>query len=316
MFSFLGANGNNIAILTALGLFLILLIYRFTQYSKITRDKLIAVTFFALLSVFFWAIFEQSPGTLTIFARDYTDRTLDGNSATIFRIVNAAMTVIPLGIITWVLFLLFKQTFAKYKWANLFLSLSFIIVWSIAIWMLLDQLNDAEIEIPASWFSVLNSLFIITLAPLFSKWWESKYNPSANGKYGIGMFLLALGMACVAFGAMGIAPGAKTASVSIIWLILVYLFHTMGELCISPVGLSYVSKLVPARMIAFMFGVWYLAVAIGMKLAGVFGENVDRIANEKGISYFFWLLTIISLITAVFSKVMSPIIKKLMHGIR
>ncbi|MEN3325022.1 peptide MFS transporter [Mariniflexile soesokkakense] len=316
VFSFLGKNGNNIAIVTALVLFLILLIYRFTQYSKITREKLIAVTFFALLSVFFWAIFEQSPGTLTIFARDYTDRTLDGSSATIFRIVNACMTIIPLGIITWVLFLLFKQTFVKYRWANLVLSLSFVIVWGIAIWMLLDQLNDKELEIPASWFSVLNSLFIITLAPLFSKWWESKYNPSANGKYGIGMFLLALGMACVAFGAMGIEPGAKTASVSIIWLILVYLFHTMGELCISPVGLSYVSKLVPARMIAFMFGVWYLAIAIGMKGAGVFGENVDKIANENGISYFFWILTIISVIAGVVAILFQPIIKKLMHGVR
>lgn len=316
LFSFLGDNGNNIAILTALGLFLVLLFYRFTQYSQITRDKLIAVSFFALLSVFFWAIFEQAPGSLTIFARDYTDRTLDGSSANIFRIVNSFMVIIPLGIITWVLYLLFKQTFAKYKWANIVLSVSFIIVWAIAIWMLVNQFNSENLEIPASWFASLNSLYIITLAPLFSKWWESKYNPSANAKYGIGMFLLGLGMACVAFGAMGIEPGAKTASVSIMWLILVYLFHTMGELCISPVGLSYVSKLVPARMIAFMFGVWYLAIAIGMKGAGVFGENVDKIADENGISYFFWILTVISVIAGVVSILFQPVIKKLMHGVR
>lgn len=316
IFSFLGEHGNTIAILTALGLFKVLLLYRFTQYSKVTREKLIAVSFFALLSVFFWAIFEQSPGTLTIFANDYTDRSLDGTSANIFRAVNACMTIIPLGIITWVLYLLFKQTFGNYMWSNIILSLSFLIVWAIAIWMLVDQFKDDNLEVPASWFSVLNSLFIITLAPLFSKWWESKYNPSANAKYAIGMLLLGLGMACVAFGAMGIEPGAKTASVSMIWLILVYLFHTMGELCISPVGLSYVSKLVPARMIAFMFGVWYLAIAIGMKGAGVFGENVDKIANENGISYFFWILTIVSVVVGVFSFVMTPIIKKLMHGVR
>jgi len=162
----------------------------------------------------------------------------------------------------------------------------------------------------------LNSLFIISLAPLFSKWWESKYNPSVNFKYGIGMILLALGMACVAFGAKDIEPGAKTASVSMIWLILVYLFHTMAELCISPVGLSNVSKLVPARMIAFMFGVWYLAVAIGMKGAGMFGENIDKIANEHGLSYFFWMLTLISIVVGVFAIVMSPVIKKLMHGVK
>jgi POT family proton-dependent oligopeptide transporter len=337
VFRFLGPNGNTIAILTALILFIILLIYRLTQYSKITREKLIAVTFFAFLTIFFWAIFEQSPNSLTIFANDYTNRVLVGNWSMIFLIVNSLMTILPLAIITWVLYLMFKQTFKKYALANIILSTSFLIIWGIAIWMLVKDyytagilsLSDSTLEmlkitkvttplteVPATWFSTLNSLFIISLAPLFSKWWESKYNPSANIKYGIGMLLLALGMACVAIGASGIEPGAKTASVSMIWLILVYLFHTMGELCISPVGLSYVSKLVPARMIAFMFGVWYLAVAIGMKGAGIFGENIDKVANEHGLSYFFWVLTIISVAMALLSMVMSPIIKKLMHGVR
>jgi|UniRef100_UPI004049ED63 proton-dependent oligopeptide transporter, POT family len=337
IFSFLGENGNNIAILTALGLFIVLLIYRLTKYSTITRQKLIAVTFFAFLTIFFWAIFEQSPNSLTIFANDYTDRVLEGSWSAFFLVINSLMTVVPLAIITWVLYLLFKQTFKDYAIANIILSISFVIVWIIALWMLtkdyytagylslsdstlsflrIDKVTEPLTEVPATWFSVLNSFFIITLAPLFSKWWESKYNPNANMKYGIGMLLLALGMACVAFGAMGIEPGAKTASVSMIWLILVYLFHTMAELCISPVGLSYVSKLVPARMIAFMFGVWYLAVAIGMKGAGKFGENIDKIADENGISYFFWMLTLVAIAVALFSIVMSPIIKKLMHGVR
>lgn len=337
IFGFLGKNGNEIAIVTALILFLILLVYRFTQYSKITREKLIAVTFFAFLTIFFWAIFEQSPNSLTIFASDYTNRILVGNWSVIFLVVNSLITTLPLVIITWVLYLMFKQTFKSYAVANIILSFSFVIIWGIAIWMLVKdfysagylslsnetltflKINTVETpltEVPATWFSTLNSLFIISLAPLFSKWWESKYNPSANMKYGIGMLLLALGMACVAFGASGIAAGAKTASVSMIWLILVYLFHTMGELCISPVGLSYVSKLVPARMIAFMFGVWYLAVAIGMKGAGMFGENIDKIANEHGLSYFFWILTIISIIVALVSILMGPVIKKLMHGVR
>jgi len=337
LFSFLGSNGNSIAIVSALVVFIVLLVYRFTQYSKITKEKLIAVTFFAFLTIFFWAIFEQSPNSLTIFANDYTDRVLVGNWSVIFLVVNSLITILPLVIITWVLILLFKQTFKLYAVANIILSISFIIIWAIAIWMLtkdyytagylslsdatlqtlkIDKVTTALTEVPATWFSTLNSLFIISLAPLFSKWWESKYNPSANLKYGIGMGLLALGMACVAFGASGIEPGAKTASVSMIWLILVYLFHTMGELCISPVGLSYVSKLVPARMIAFMFGVWYLAVAIGMKGAGMFGENIDKIANEHGLSYFFWMLTIISIIVALFSVAMTPVIKKLMHGVR
>lgn len=315
-FEVMGLTGNNFTILLAVVLFLFLLTYRLLTYSQITKEKMIAVTFFAFLTIFFWAIFEQSPGTLTIFANDYTNRILDGNAGTIFMIVNAAITLVPLGIITWVLFLLFKQTFAKYAMANIVLAISFVIIWGIAFWMLNDQFSGETLEVPASWFASLNSLYIITLAPLFSKWWESKYNPSANMKYAIGMSFLAIGMICVAIGSDGIVPGAKTASVSMIYLILVYLFITMAELCISPVGLSYVSKLVPARMIGMMFGIWYLAVAIGMKGAAKFGENIDKIADEKGLSYFFWMLAIVSLAVAFISLVMSPIIKKLMHGVR
>ncbi len=315
-FEVMGLSGNNFTILVAILLFLFLLAYRIMSYSQITKEKMIAVSFFAFLTIFFWAIFEQSPGTLTIFANDYTNRILDGHAGMIFKFVNAGIVVVPLAIITWVLFMLFKQTFAKYAVANLVLASSFVIIWGIAIWMLKNQFSEDSLEVPASWFSSLNSLYIIALAPLFSKWWESKYNPSANMKYALGMVFLAVGMITVAIGADGIEPGAKTASVSMIYLILVYLFITMAELCISPVGLSYVSKLVPARMIAMMFGIWYLAVAIGMKGAAKFGENIDKIADEKGLSYFFWMLAIISLIVALLSFVMSPVIKKLMHGVR
>jgi len=315
-FQLMGLSGNNFTILIAILVFLFLLIYRIMSYSQITKEKMIAVSFFAFLTIFFWAIFEQSPGTLTIFANDYTNRVLDGNAGMIFKFVNAAIVVVPLGIITWVLLLLFKQTFAKYSVANLVLASSFVIIWGIAFWMLNNQFSEDSLEVPASWFSSLNSLYIIALAPLFSKWWESKYNPSANMKYALGMVFLAIGMITVAIGADGIVPGAKTASVSMIYLILVYLFVTMAELCISPVGLSYVSKLVPARMIAMMFGIWYLAVAIGMKGAAKFGENIDKIADEKGLSYFFWMLAIVSLVVAALSFIMSPVIKKLMHGVR
>lgn len=315
-FELMGLSGNNFTILVAILLFLFLLAYRIMSYSQITKEKMIAVSFFAFLTIFFWAIFEQSPGTLTIFANDYTNRILDGDAGMIFKFVNAGIVVVPLAIITWVLFMLFKQTFATYSVANLVLASSFVIIWGIAIWMLKNQFSEDSLEVPASWFSSLNSLYIIALAPLFSKWWESKYNPSANMKYALGMVFLAVGMITVAIGADGIEPGAKTASVSMIYLILVYLFITMAELCISPVGLSYVSKLVPARMIAMMFGIWYLAVAIGMKGAAKFGENIDKIADEKGLSYFFWMLAIISLIVALLSFIMSPVIKKLMHGVR
>ena len=311
-----GIDGSTLMIFTALILFIIILVLRIPKYSPVTRDRMLAVMFFAFITIFFWAIFEQAPGSLTIFARDYTNRVLTGDSAMIYKVVNSLMTIIPLLIINYALFQLFKKTFKKYALANIFLATSFVIIWAIALWMLYTEFLKDATEVPASWFGVLNSLFIITFAPLFSKWWESKYNPNANMKYAIGMFLLGLGMACVAIGASDISPGAKTASVSMIWLILVYLFHTLGELCVSPVALSYVSKLVPGRMIAFMFGIWYLAVAIGMKLAGVFGEKSEGIAAEHGLSYFFWILTAIAVGLGVLSAVLYPVIRKLMHGIR
>lgn len=315
-FKVFGMSGSLFTIILALSMFVILLVYRLTQYGKVTREKMLAVTFFAILTTFFWAVFEQSPTTLTTFARDFTDRDLIGSSAMTFKIFNSLMTLIPLGIITWVLARLFKETFKTYAMANLVLGLSFVIIWAIAIWMLAVEFQKEAAEVPASWFGVLNSLFIIAFAPIFSKWWESKYNPSANMKYGIGMLLLGIGMACVAFGAGGILPGAESASVSMVWLVLVYLFHTMGELCISPVGLSYVSKLVPGKMIAMMFGIWYLAVAIGMKVAGIFGESSAAIAEKDGISYFFWILTGLSVGLALISVILTPVIKKLMHGVK
>lgn len=315
-FSALGMSGSNFIILLALAMFVLLLVIRIPKYDKITRDRMLAVMFFAFITIFFWAIFEQAPSSLTIFARDYTQRLLEGDAALMFKIVNSLMTIVPLGIISWVLVLLFKKTFKQYAISNIILAFSFAIIWAIAIWMLNIEFNKDIAEVPASWFGVLNSLFIIAMAPLFSKWWESKYNPNANMKYAIGMLLLGLGMACVAIGAADIPVGAKTASVSMIWLILVYFFHTMGELCISPVALSYVSKLVPGRMIAMMFGIWYLAVAIGMKLAGVFGEASESIAKTEGLSYFFWLLTSVAVGLGILSAVLRPVIKKLMHGVR
>jgi len=313
---FPGLSGSSLVILVAVFLFLLLLIMRIPRYDNVTRDRMMAVIFFAFITIFFWAIFEQAPGSLTIFARDYTNRILEGNSAMIFKVVNTLLTIVPLGIITWVLAKLFRQTFKKYAFSNIVLASSFVIIWSIAIWMLYNEFQKDIAEIQASWFGILNSLFIITFAPLFSKWWESKYNPNANIKYAIGMILLGLGMACVAIGATGIAPGAETAAVSMIWLVFVYLFHTLGELCISPVALSYVSKLVPGRMIAFMFGIWYLAIAIGMKLAGVFGEMSEGVAAEHGLSYFFWILTAVAVGLGLLSAALRPVIKRLMHGVK
>ena len=169
------------------------------------------------------------------------------------------------------------------------------------------------VEITVSWFSILNSFFIIVFASFFSKWFESKYNPSAAAKYALGLIIMSIGFGLLAYGSYGIVDGVK---VSMIWLILAYLFHTLGELSLSPVGLSYVSKLVPARMIAFMFGMWYLAIAIGNKLAAVLGGQIENITEQYSLSTFFLIFTIVPAIAGVLILALNPVLKKLMHGVR
>lgn len=316
LFSFANTDlleGQYLMVLLALVAFLFMVISRISRYDAVIRDRMIAVIIFAFFTVFFWLSFEQGASSLVLFARDSVDRTLTGDAAIIFNIVNTLLTIIPLVIISYVLFLLGKQTWKKIPASNIVLIITFLGVWAVALWMLNRDFNAATTEIPVSWFSILNSFFIIAFASSVSKWWESKYNPSAAVKYGLGLIIMAAGFGFLAFGAYGIEAGVK---VSMLWLILAYLFHTLGELCLSPVGLSYVSKLVPARMIAFMFGMWYLAIAIGNKLAAVLGGQIENITNEYSLSTFFLIFTIVPTLAGIAVMFLNPLLKRLMHGVK
>ncbi|MGB5460824.1 MAG: peptide MFS transporter [Eudoraea sp.] len=315
-FEVLGLSGSNFVVLFALVLFLILLVSRISRYIPLVRDRIIAVVFFGRFTVIFFAAFEQALGSMTLFARDYTNRNLVGSSAMIFKVVDALLTTVPLMIITWVLYLLFKKTYSRIGLSNIVLGLAFVGIWGLVIYRLIDKFSQEGNQIDASWFGILNSFFIITLAPFFSRWWESKYNPSAAMKYGLGLILLGLGFAILSYGSAGVLQGSKTASVSMIFLILAYLLHTMGELCLSPVGLSYLSKLVPARMIGFMFGIWYLAIAIGQKAAGTMGGMIDKISEQYSLSTFFLMFTLVPIAFGIISIVLNPVLKRLMHGVR
>ena len=315
-FTIAGMTDSLFFALLAAVTFIVLLIVRIPRYIKIERDRMIAFTIFCLFTVFFWAAFEQAAGSLPIYTRDFTDRILEGSAANIFKAVDLIVTIVPLVIITYVLWSLFRQTFAKIGFSNIVLGFSFLIVWAIVIFKIYTEFNSSSTEVPVTWFAILNSLFIIIFAPLFTKWWDSRYNPPASVKYFLGLFLLGLGFGFLAFGARNVPAGAEAATLSMSWLVMAYLFHTLGELCLSPMGLSYLSKLVPARMIAFMFGVYYLAIAIGNKLAHYIGGDIEKITQQYSLSTFFLIFTIVPIGIGFVSLLLHPLLKRLMHGVR
>ena len=354
----------------------------------VVRDRLIVIAVLSFSTIFFWMAFEQAGGSMTIFAKDYTQRVLSGTAATAFFWANTALTIVPLALVTYVLLRFFGKTFTHIPFSNIAIGISFAIIWALALWMLnkefnmsayeisysppsqdtLDEviktvrwdkpLNDGsevlvvdiegkggggklriinedqasdyeteftatvvrekqnETEVPASWFGILNSFFIVAFAPLFSRLWESKLNPSAPFKFGLGLVLLGLGFGALALGCLGIDQGADTASVSLWWLIIAYLFHTLGELCVSPVGLSYVSKLAPVRLVGLMFGIWFGATAIANYLAGWTGSWIDKISDEYGLVTFFLLYTAVPIGAGIAMWALTGWIKKKMHGIQ
>ena len=156
---------------------------------------------------------------------------------------------------------MYKSIGKDYPKAMLFMLLSVVILWSIIGYMIYNQFADQNSEVPTTWFQSLNALFIFTLAPLFSIIWQklakTKYNPNGPQKFALGLILLGLGFIPMVIGAANVG-GTSIQKASMLFLVLAYLLHTMGELSLSPVGLSYVNKLSPKRLLGVMFGIWFL----------------------------------------------------------
>ncbi len=286
------------------------------KLTKVEKDRIMVIGIMALFVMVFWWAFEQAGSSMTIFAKDYTERVLVGGWATTFVWINFFLTIIPVIVVTYVLGLLIKRTFTIIPLSNIFLTTSFVIIWGIVIWKIFGEFSSTDsIEVPASWFGILNSFFIITLAPLVSKIWDSRLNVNGPVKFAMGLALLGIGFGFLAYGSMGIEDGATVASVSMAWLIIAYLFHTLGELCLSPIGLSYVSKLSPKNLVGIMFGVWFLSSFFGNLVSGYTASRIDTLNESLGLSGFFLLFTLIPLATAVLMLLLSKFLEKRMHGI-
>ncbi len=167
-------------------------------------------------------------------------------------------------------------------------------------------------EFPTSWFQAVNPLFIFILAPFFSSMWTGlakvNKNPSTPMKFVFGLVLLSFGFIMM----MAAASLYKSSgAVSILWLLGVYLFHTLGELCLSPIGLSMVTKLSPAKFMSLLMGTWFFSSAAANYVGGIFAGNYDAMNHTT----FFMIPAITAGGSALLLLCIVPFLKKWMHGI-
>jgi proton-dependent oligopeptide transporter, POT family len=177
------------------------------------------------------------------------------------------------------------------------------------------SMEAIDFLIPTAWFQSINSVFILIFATPVSIIWVSlaqrNMNPSAPAKFGIALILLGIGFLFMVMAATAVASGNQ-AMPSL--LVMTYLLHTWGELCLSPVGLSYVTKLAPARYVSQMMGVWFLATSVGNLAAGLLAGmfETDNVAAMPGqYMQFVYFICAAGIVLLLLSK---PV-KKLMGGV-
>jgi POT family proton-dependent oligopeptide transporter len=172
-------------------------------------------------------------------------------------------------------------------------------------------------EIPAAWFQSLNSIFIIIFAPLVAMIWLKldKREPNSPVKFAIALVFLALGFLTMMMALITEGSDPNNLQISMIWLVLFYLFHTLGELCLSPIGLSMVSKLAPLRLASLLMGLWFLCTAVANKIAGLVGSFIGegQEAMNNAMSIFIGLGAT-ALLSALAMYLLSNKLVDWMHG--
>lgn len=169
-------------------------------------------------------------------------------------------------------------------------------------------------EIPATWFQSVNALFIILLAPVFAALWMrlGKQDFSAPAKFAMGLLFAGVGFVVMIFAANIVVGSGGSVKVSPMWLVVSYFFQTLGELCLSPVGLSSMTKLSPRKYVGQMMGIWFLASSVGNLIGGLVGGHVDPERLDQMPKLFIGTSAALVL-SALLLAVLTPFIKKLIH---
>ncbi len=259
-------------ILAAL-LVMALIIFTDKSLSKDEKQRVSVIFILILFVIFFWACFEQAGASLTLFADAQVKRDIA------IHIPGYLILVASLALE----YFLVKAFGWFFDWKkNLQIIIQVIIGAGLIVLFYLGYITDyAKNEFPASWFQSINPLGIIILAPFFTMFWNSlskrNMEPSSPLKMAFGLLLVALGYVVIAFAVHGVDSQTK---ITMWYLWALYVIHTLGELCLSPIGLSMVAKLSPIKFSSLLMGTWFMANAIANKLAGILSALIPPGAGE------------------------------------
>ncbi len=237
-----------------------------------------------------------------------------------FQWLRAAFLLLPIAAIVW---FAMRGDIDGQRLAAIFVFfIAAMVFWAIfeqsglTIVLFCQDLTRNELfgwSFPTAWYQSLNPLFVILLAPLFAVLWLrlGPHQPSSPAKFALGLFFLGLSFLLMVPAAVLTAEGR----VSPLWLVGLFFLQTVGELLLSPVGLSTMTKLAPARMVGLILGVWFLAAAWGNKLAGILGGGYSA-SDAAGLSTFFLQQAAMVGVATLALVVLIPWLKTLMGGVR
>ena len=283
------------------------------------RDERKRVAVIFVLFVFaaiFWSAFEQAPTSLNLFARDFTDRVYDVSAIS----DGLRVPMLALGALALAAFVVLMVRMLKARAGGTAPSKRLLTGLAVGGLLLLGigaLAGRQMFEIPATWFQSVNSGFVIVLAPVFAWLWvslaRSRGDLSSPAKFALGLFFAGLGFLLMIWAANVVVSSGGTARVSPWWLVGSYFFQTVGELCLSPVGLSSMTKLSPRRYVGQMMGIWFLASALGNLIGGLVGGHVDP-ENLEQMPRLFTITTASLMISAVALALLAIPIRRMMAG--
>ncbi|UII31565.1 peptide MFS transporter [Fulvivirga ulvae] len=269
------------------------------------RDRVVVLILSYLIVIVFWGAFEQAGGLMNLYASEKTDRLISIlNLDIIFGVAILGLTV--------------RGIYSKLKKANStfwffgagFLLLTFVLLRMLVFTVPNPETPEGFYTVPATVFQSVNSFFIFTLGTLVAFYW---YNRKMKGKESSSLFKMAIGVIIMGLGFTFMSIATKevgTNGSAMYWLIFAYMFHTIGELCTSPVAMSFITKLAPAKYVSIMMGFYFAATGFGNKLAGELGE----LSTSAGEFEVFTGITIFCVVFGALVIALLKPLKRLTHG--